>query len=107
MILSETSTLDEASGKMVVKTTYDNTAVLELNKAERNDRIDGPQYKGNLAHVCRIDMGDIIRLRGLGYNLLSPDQDEIRRALLYVQSNEPHLMTVNGKPFAKRRSRWV
>ncbi len=106
-ILREESKLDESSGKMVVTTTYDNTAVLNLNKAERNDRIDGPQYRRNLVHAARVDIGDIVRLRNLGYNLLSPDPDEVRRGLLYLQSEEPHQLTLNGKPFAKVRNRWV
>jgi hypothetical protein len=109
-ILKTESKLDETSGKMLVTTTYDNTAVLELNKAERNERIDGPQYQaGNskLIHAARIDMGDVQRLINLGYNLLSPDPEETRRALLYIQSNEPDLLTVNSKPFAKVRPRWV
>lgn len=106
-ILREESKLDELTGKMVVKTTYDNSAVLEMNKAQRNEKVDGQQFKGNLAHVARIDMGDIQRLYNLGYNLLSPDPDEIRRGLLYIQANEPWLLTVNKKPFSKVRNRWV
>lgn len=97
-------------GEMVVTTTYDNTAVLELNRAERNAKTDGAQFKAGacqLAHVARIDMGDVERLRGLGYNLLSGDREEVRRALLYIQSEEPYLLTVNKKPFAKVRNRWV
>ena len=107
-IIRQEDTHDELSDKIVTKTTYDNSAVLDLNKAERNDRIDGPQFKrdSSLVHVARIDMGDIVRLRNLGYDLLSPDPDEVRRALLYVQSNEPHHLTVNKKPFAKVRRRW-
>lgn len=111
-ILRQDSSLDELAGKMVVNTVYDNTDVLRLNAAERNDKVDGPQFKGsvdkpNLAHVARIDMGDVQRLINLGYNLLSPDPDEVRRTLLYIQSNEPHLLTVNKKPFSKVRNRWV
>ena len=41
------------------------------------------------------------------YNLLSPDPDEWKRALLYIQANEPVWMTVNGKPIASFRQRWV
>ena len=106
-IIREESKLDEQSGKMVVKTTYDNSAVLELNKADRNDRIDGRRYKGTLVHAARIDMGDVLRLRSLGYDMLSPDPAEVRRCLLYIQANEPALLTVPGRPFAKVRSRWV
>jgi hypothetical protein len=98
---------DELENKMVVQTTYDNSAVLKLNAQERAEKIGGPQYKGNLAHVGRIHEGDIIRLANMGYDVLSPDPEESRRALLYIQSNEPHLLTVNGKPFSKKRAKWV
>lgn len=98
---------DELTGKMVVKTTYDNSEILELNKHERAEKQDGLQYKGNLAHVGRLHLGDIERLHNMGYDVLSADPDESRRALLYIQSNEPHLLTVNGKPFAKKRVIWA
>jgi hypothetical protein len=52
-------------------------------------------------------MGDVQRLINMGYNLLSPDPEEVRRTLLYIQSNEPDLLTVNKKPFAKVRTRWL
>lgn len=54
-----------------------------------------------------IDEGHIVALKNLGYNLLSPDPDEWKRALLYIQANEPVWMTVNGKPIAQFRQRFV
>jgi hypothetical protein len=98
---------DEIENRMVVQTTYDNRDVIELNAQERAAKIDGPQYKGNLVHVGRIHEGDVIRLANMGYDILSPDPDEARRAMMYIQSNEPHLLTVNGKPFAKKRVTWA
>jgi len=106
-ILKKETTVDELGGLVVNRTTYDNSDVLRLNAEQRASKIDGAQFKGNMAHVARIDMGDVTRLYGLGYNLLSGDPEEVRRALLYIQQNEPHLMTVNKKAFAKKRSRWV
>ena len=106
-ILKEETTYNEVDDKVLVTTTYDNADVLELTAAQRAEKVDGRQFKGNLAHVARIDMGDIQRLYNEGYNLLSPDPDEKRRALLYIQQNEPHLMTVNKKAFAKKRGIWV
>lgn len=106
-ILREETTYDELSDRIVVNTVYDNSDVLRVNAAQRAEKIDGPQFKGNLVHVGRIDMGDIQRLKNMGYDLLSGDPDESRRALMYVQSNEPYLLTVNKKPFAKRRNRWA
>ena len=92
---------------MVVQTAYDNTEVMEENLTIRNAQPESGQYKGNFCRVGSIHMGDIVRLKNIGYNLLSPDPDEVKRALLYIQSNEKHLLTVNGKPFAKNKAQWV
>lgn len=107
--ITETKTYDEATGKIIVKTSYDNSAVMEANKAQRLAAPEFGKYKsGNsqLVHVGRIDEGDVIRLKNMGYNLMSADRDEWRRALLYIQQNEPHLLTVTGKPFAKKKLIW-
>lgn len=92
--------------KMVSKLTYDNTEVLEQNAKLRN-RSKSEQYKGDLVHVGSISLGDIERLKNIGYNLLSPDKDEVKRTLLYIQTNEPSLLVVKGKPFSKTRNIWV
>lgn len=103
----ETSHYDEASDTLIVKTTYDNSAVLAANQAQRNAAPETGRYKGNLAHVGRIDLGDVTRLKNEGYNLLSPDPDEVKRALLHIQSNERYLLTVPGTPIAKKKIQWV
>lgn len=105
--LVETSTFDELTGRMVINTLYDNTEVLKQNAAERAGQPEFGQYKGNLVKVGSIHMGDVVRLANLGYDVLSSDPEETRRALMYIQANEPHLLTVNGKPFAKKRAKWV
>jgi hypothetical protein len=105
--LIRTTLYDERDNKVINKVTYDNSAVLALNAAERSERTGFGKYKGNLVHVGRIHLGDIERLKNLGYNLLSPDMDEVRRALMYIQENEPKLLTVEGKPFAKVRNKWA
>ncbi len=102
----ETTTYDELEDRMVVKTTYDNTDVLEANKEARINR-GVNKYKGNLVHVGCFDIGDVVRLHNMGYKLLSSDPEEVKRALLYIQSNEPWLLTVEGRPFAKRMAKWV
>lgn len=105
----EKQTYDELEEKMVVETIYDNTAIIEANKRAQNDAPEIGRYMGKdrLIHVGSLHMGDITRLKNHGYNLLSSDPAEVRRALLYIQSNEPHLLTVPGKPFAKVRPKWV
>lgn len=108
--LKETRYYDEASDSLTVKTTYDNTAILEANKQAINLTPETGAYKtsnAGLVHVGRMHMGDIQRLINLGYNLLSADREEVKRALLYVQSNEPWLLTIKGKPFAKKQVKWV
>ena len=97
---------DETEDRLTVGVEYDNTDVMEANKADRNDASEFGRYKGNFVRVGRIHLGDIERLKNMGYNLLSPDPDERKRALLYIQENEKHLLTVPGKPIAKKRLIW-
>ena len=107
-MMKQTSQYVEETDSLVVTTTYDPTATLEANKEAR---LTAPKHRISngkvLVKVMEIEEGHIIALKELGYNLLSPDQDEVKRALLYVQNNEPYWMTVNGKPIAKFRQRWV
>ena len=107
MSIKETRTYDELEDRLIVTTTYDNSGVLDENKIQRNEKTKAEQYKGSMVHVGKIHEGDVVRLKNLGYNLLSPDPEEWKRALLYIQQNEPHLLTVDGKPFAKKKAVWV
>lgn len=102
----ETSYFDERDQKMVTKTTYDNSDIVKANVEAQNTASETQRYKGNLVHAARVHMGDIVRLKAQGYDLLSPDPAEVRRALCYLQSNEQQLLTVPGKPFALRRNKW-
>lgn len=103
----ETPIYDEMSDTLHIKTTYDNSAVIAANIAQKNLAPETGRYKGNLVHVARIDMGDVVRLKNEGFNLFSPDPDEVKRALLHVQTNEKHLMTLPGTPIAKKKTQWV
>lgn len=98
----------EVEDKLVVTTTYDPTETIEANKEAR---ALAPKHKISngklLTKVMDIDADHIVALKNLGYNLLSPDPDEWKRALLYIQANEPVWLTVNGKPIASFRQRWV
>ena len=100
---------DEAEDRLIVKTSYDNSEVLEANKRQRNNASETNRYKqanSGLVHIGRIDEGDVVRLINMGYNMLSPDPEELKRCLLYIQQNEPHLLTVPGKPISKKRLIW-
>lgn len=102
----KTTYYDESSDKVLIQHSYDPSAVLAENKVLRDSASEINRYKGNLCHVGSIHEGDVIRLQNMGYNLLSADPDETRRALCYIQTNEPHLLTVPGKPFARVRPVW-
>ena len=95
--------------KTIFTSTYDNSAVLEHNLRARNDAPETGRYKASksgLVNIGKIHMGDIARLSNMGYKLLSSDRDEVKRALLYIQENEPYLLTVPGKPIAKKKLIW-
>lgn len=105
----ETITVDEIEKKATVATVYDSSAVIRLNRRQRDAAPDIGRYRGKklLYHVARIHEGDVVRLKNMGYNLLTSDPDEKRRCLLYIQQNEPWLMTVPGKPIAGKKQAWV
>lgn len=99
----------EAEDKLVIETIYDPSAVIEQNKAERNAGLKTVVgSKGQqLVKVASIDMDHIVALRNLGYDLLSPDPAEVKRALLYVQAMENDWMCVDGKPIAAKKQVWL
>jgi hypothetical protein len=99
----------ESEDKLVITTTYDPSAVIEANKAERNS--GGRTVIGSkgqqMVKVASIDMDHIVALKNMGYNLLSPDPAEVKRALLYVQAMENNWMVVDGKPIAEKKQVWL
>jgi hypothetical protein len=103
----ETSFYDAEKDALVVKTSFDNRAVMQANLEERNLSDTFGRYKGNFVKIGSIHMGDIVRLKNEGFNLLSPDPEEVKRAMLHIQSNEKHLLTVTGTPIAKKRMIWT
>jgi hypothetical protein len=105
--LVETSHYDEATDSLVVKTSYDNRSVMAENILTKNLQPETGRYKGNLVKVATIHLGDVVRLKNLGYNILSPDPDEVKRALLYIQAEEKALMLMPGKPISKRKQSWA
>ncbi len=109
MSIKETIKYDEVEDSLTVSVNYDAEPVLDSNKRIKSSLNSKAikKYDGTLVHAARFHEGDVVRLKNLGYNLLSPDQSEVRRALVYVQENEPHLLLVHGKPFTKQRIKWM
>lgn len=104
--LVETRHYDEASDSLIVKTSYDSRAVMADNIMTKNLQPETGRYKGNLVKVATIHLGDVVRLKNLGFNLLSPDPDEVKRALLYIQSEEKNHLLMPGTPIAKKKQGW-
>lgn len=94
-------------GKRIVETTYDPSDTIERN-AEL--RATGPVYFGSknqrLELAASIPMEHVTALRNMGYDLLSPDPDERRRALVYIQQNQQVFMTTDKQMFARTRAKW-
>jgi len=109
MSIKETTRYNESDDQLIVTTTYDNSDIIEASKQAINAAPEFGRYKtsnSGMVHAGRIHEGDIVRLKNMGYNLLSPDRDEVKRALLYIQTNEPYLLTLPGKPFSKKKVNW-
>ncbi len=105
--LIETRHYDEAADSLIVKTSYDSSAVMADNIMTKNLQPETGRYKGNLVKVGTIHLGDVTRLKNMGYDLLSPDPDEVKRALLYIQSEEEHHLCMPGTPIAKKKTTWA
>lgn len=97
----------ESEDLLVVETIYDPTETLEQNA---QDRANGPVMVGSkgqsLQLAARIDMDHLVALKKLGYDVMSADPDERRRALSYIQSEQSKWMTTDQKVFAPRRNTW-
>lgn len=104
--LRQTSQYDEASDSLIVTTSYDNSAVIADNVMAKNLQPETGRYKGDLVKIGSIHLGDVQRLKNLGYNLLSPDPDEVKRTLLYIQSEEKSLLSMPGNPIGKKKQSW-
>jgi hypothetical protein len=53
-----------------------------------------------------IPMEHIQELKNLGYDLLSPDPAEFRRALVYIQNNQQQFMATDKKVFSTVKPKW-
>ncbi len=100
------TTVIHEEDKFHVVHSYDAEPVIEQNKSERDafTTYKAAGLKNGMVKVASLHQGDVERLSSLGYDLLSPDPEEWRRALLYIQSEQKALMTVTGKPLGKKTS---
>ena len=98
----------ESEDTLVVETIYDPTDTIEANKIQRAEGREFFGSKGQqMLHAMSIPEEHVLALKRKGYDLLSADPAQARRALLYIQQNEQVWMTVDGKPFADRHQKWL
>ncbi len=106
MLLSESKNVQD--GKIITKTTYDVEPTFEQNAALR---AQGPVVIGSkgqsLTLAASVPMEHVLALKNMGYDLLSPDRDEMRRALVFLQSEQGKFMTTDKKVFTTRHQRWA
>jgi len=110
MRLAQQSTLIADIGKVVTKTTYD--AEPALQDAEHARQVGGITIgsKGQeMLKACVIPLDHITRVKQeSGFDLLSPDPDQWRAALLYIQQNHQRFMATDKKVFTGREAqKWV
>lgn len=109
----ETLKYDEMEDRLIVKRSQDVESILADNQAEYNATSEFGAYKGNFVRVASVPLIVIELMRngqcctdGVKYDLMSPDPDERRRALMHVQEAHKKLLTKKGKPFARQRVKW-
>lgn len=100
--VTESISYDENTDMLIVERWQDVEPILKANAAARRACPEFGKYKKTLTPLISLSQVDVDRLYALGYDILSPDKEEERRALLYIQRHEPHLMRVTGKPLAKK-----
>jgi hypothetical protein len=98
----------EETDQLVTETIYDAESVIEENAAIR---ASGPVEFGSkgqkLVLAMRLPVEHVTALRNMGYDLLSPDPAEARRAMLYVQANQAAFLTTDKKMIGERKQKWV
>jgi hypothetical protein len=99
---------DQLTDKLIEETIYDPSALIEENKAIRasGERITLGSKGQQMVLAARVDMDHVIALRNMGYDLLSSDPQEVKRALLFIQAEQNDWMTMDGKPISQRHQKW-
>jgi hypothetical protein len=97
----------ESEDKLVCETIYDAEPALRQAEAARQQGKVQIGSKGQgLTLACVIPAEHIVALKNEGYNLLSPDPAEFRRALVYIQQNQQRFMATDKKVFSTHKPKW-
>jgi len=110
----EYSVLDQ--DKIHDVTTQDIEPDLEYAKSLRDSTSEHRKYGKttfgcvHAGHIPEVMVLKMLRGQccsdGKTYDVLSSDQEEVRRAYLHIQCCHKEYLTVRGKPFAKKRVTW-
>lgn len=97
----------ESEDKLVVETVYDATDAIETAaQARAQGKVTIGSKGQELTLACVIPEEHIVALMNEGYNLLSPDPAEFRRALVYIQANQHKFMATDKKVFSTVKPKW-
>jgi hypothetical protein len=94
--------------RLVVTTTYDaEPAMLEAEAARQSGDVLIGSKGQQMLKACVIPLEHIMRVKEeSGYDLLSPDPDQWRRALVYIQQNHQKFMATDKKVFSVHKPKW-
>jgi hypothetical protein len=110
MKLGEKRTYIPEMDRLVVETTYDaEPAMKEAEEARAQGGVLVGTKGQQMLKACVIPLEHIARVKQeSGYDLLSPDPDQWRNALLYIQTNHQRFMATDKKVFTgKEAKKWV
>ena len=97
----------EAEDKLVCETFYDaEPALKEAAAAREAGKVQIGSKGQELTLACVIPADHITALRNIGYDLLSPDPAEYRRALVYIQQHQQLFMATDKKVFSTVKPKW-
>lgn len=98
----------ESEDRLVVETIYDaEPAILEAQAAREQGGVLVGSKGQQMLKACVIPIEHIQRVKEeSGYDLLSPDPDQWRRALVYIQQNHQKFMATDKKVFSTVKPKW-
>lgn len=103
----EKTTYIESEDRLVVETIYDAEPAIETAaEARAQGKVTFGSKGQEMMLACVIPLEHITALRNEGYDLLSPDPDEWRRALVYIQQNQHKFMATDKTVFSTKKPKW-
>lgn len=98
----------ESEDKLVIETIYDaEDAIHQAEQARQMGKVQVGSKGQELVLAAVIPLEHIVALKNeTGLDLLSPDPDEYRKALVYIQQNQHKFMATDKKVFATHRPKW-